>query len=207
LLATHERRLLNWICLRLPAWVTPDHLTLFGLFGALVVFAGYAASHLSPNWLWASVAGYFIHWFGDSLDGSLARFRAIERPKYGYFVDHSADVFGALFIVGGIGVSPFVRLDASLIALVGYYLLAIYAFLGARVVNELKLSYISAGPTELRLILIGLTIAMYAFGQTNLRTMSLNPLDLFVGGIGVVLILLFVVQTLVMVRRLSRQGG
>src|SRR5262249_303245 len=152
------------------------------------------ASHLSPNWLWLSVAGYFIHWFGDSLDGSLARFRAIERPKYGYFVDHSADIFGALFIVGGIGVSPFVCLDASLIALVGYYLLAIYAFLGARGVNELKLSYISAGPTELRLILIGLTIAMYAFGQTNLRTMSLNPLDLFVGGIGVVLILLFVVQ-------------
>ena len=205
-LAVQERRLLNWICPRLPNWVTPDKLTLLALFGAVFVFAGYAASHVSPNWLWLSVAGYCIHWFGDSLDGSLARFRSIERPRYGYFVDHSADVFVALFIVGGIGVSPFVRVDAALVALAGYYLLAIHAFLSARVVSELKLSYVAAGPTELRLMLIGLTIAMYFFGQAGPRIMSLGPFDLAVAAIGVLLILLFVFQTLVTARRLNRQG-
>jgi phosphatidylglycerophosphate synthase len=205
LLAVQERRLLNWICPRLPAWTTPDHLTVLGLIGALMVFTGYAASGLDRNWLWLSVAGLVVHWFGDSLDGSLARFRAIERPKYGYFVDHSADVLGALFIVGGIGVSPFVHFEVSLIALVGYYLLAIHAFLTARVIDELKLSYLAAGPTELRLILIGLTVAMYVFGNAGPRFASLGPLDLFVGAAGTVLILLFVVQTAIMARRLSRQ--
>jgi phosphatidylglycerophosphate synthase len=205
-LAAHERRLLNWICPRLPRWVTPDGLTALALVGAVIVFIGYAASALDRDWLWASVAGYFLHWFGDSLDGSLARFRSIERPRYGYFVDHSADALGALFIVGGLGVSPFVRLDVSLVALAGYYLLAIHAFLGARVVGELKLSHISAGPTELRLILIAITISMHAFGNSGPRFMSLGPFDLLVAGIGVLLILLFVIQSTAMARRLSRQG-
>src|SRR5688572_11914557 len=96
LLAVQERRLLTWICQRLPAWVTPDQLTVLALLGAVAVFAGYAGSNFDRNWLWLPVAGYIVHWFGDSLDGSLARFRAIERPRYGYFVDHSADVLGAL---------------------------------------------------------------------------------------------------------------
>ena len=206
LLAYHERRLLNWICPRLPGWVTPDKLTLLGLVGAALVFAGYAASALDANWLWLSVAGYCVHWFGDSLDGSLARFRAIERPRYGYFVDHSADLVGAMLIVGGIGASPHVRLDVSLIALAGYYMLAAHAFLAARVVGELKLSYIAAGPTELRLILIGLTVAMFAIGPTRSGEWGLSWFDLIVGAIGVLLIALFLAQTLIMARRLSRQG-
>jgi phosphatidylglycerophosphate synthase len=206
LLAYQERRLLNWICPRLPQWVTPDKLTLLGLLGAAMVFAGYAASHLDANWLWLSVGGYCVHWFGDSLDGSLARFRAIERPRYGYFVDHSADLVGAMLIVGGIGASPYVRLDMSLIALAGYYMLAAHAFLAARVVGELKLSYVAAGPTELRLILIGLTIGMFAVGPTRSGEWGLSWFDLIVGAIGMLLIAIFLVQTLAMVRRLSRQG-
>ena len=206
MLAVQERRLLNWICPRLPGWVMPDLLTMLALIGAVIILIGYAASALNPNWLWASVAGYFVHWFGDSLDGSLARFRSIERPRYGYFVDHSADALGGLFIVGGLGLSPFVRLDVSLIALAGYYLLMIHTFLAARVIGEMKLSYVSAGPTELRLILVGLTVSMYVFGHSKLRFMSLSPFDLFVGLIGVLLIILFVIQTSMMARRLARQG-
>ena len=204
-LAVQERRLLNWICPRLPGWVTPDMLTSLALVAAVVIFAGYALSGLDRNWLWASVAGYVLHWFGDSLDGSLARFRQIERPRYGYFVDHSADVLGALFILGGLGATPFVRLDIALVALAGYYMLAAHAFLAARVVGELKLSYVAAGPTELRVILIGLTVAMYAFGDSSWRLGSLGPFDLFVGIAGSVLILLFVIQTVAMARRLARE--
>lgn len=204
-LAAQERRLLNWICPRLPGWTTPDQLTLLALFGAVLVFAGYAASSLDANWLWLSVGGYLLHWFGDSLDGSLARFRAIERPRYGYFIDHSADVFGALLIVGGLGVSPFVRLDISLVALAGYYMLAAHAFLTARVIDELRLSHVAAGPTELRLILIGLTVGMYSFGQSEVAgNAAFSWFDLFVGAVGALLITLFIVQTLVMARRLAR---
>ena len=205
-LAVQERRLINWICPRLPAWVTPDKLTVLGLIGAAIIFTGYAASAIHPDWLWLSVAGYFVHWFGDSLDGSLARFRAIERPRYGYFVDHSADVLGVLLIVGGLGFTSFIRLDVALIALAGYYMLAAHAFISARVVSELKLSYIAAGPTELRLILVGLTVAMYAFGHSRQRFEDLSLFDLLVGGVGLLLMLLFVIQTVAMARRLARQG-
>src|SRR5687768_13526211 len=179
---------------------------MLALVAAVAVFAGYAASAFDRNWLWLSVGGYVVHWFGDSLDGSLARYRSIERPRYGYFVDHSADALGVLFIVGGLGVSPFIRLDVSLVALAGYYLLAIHTFLAARVIGEFKLTYVSAGPTELRLILIGLTVAMYVFGHSAPRFMTFSPFDLFVGSIGVLLIALFVVQTLEMARRLRRLG-
>jgi len=203
-LAVHERRLLNWICPRLPGWVTPDKLTVLALIGAVTIFAGYVGSLESRNWLWLSVAGYFVHWFGDSLDGSLARFRKIERPRYGYFVDHSADVLGALFIVGGIGLTPFVRLDVALIALAGYYMLAAHAFLSARVVGELNLTYVSAGPTELRLMLIGLTVAMYVFGRSDPRVWGLGAFDLFAAAVGAALIALFLVQTLAMAKRLAR---
>ena len=205
-LAIQERRLLNWICPRLPSWVTPDKLTILALVGAVFVFAGYAGSRVDRGWLWLSVAGYVLHWFGDSLDGSLARFRSIERPRYGYFVDHSADVVGALLILSGLGISPYVRVDIALVALAGYYMLAAHAFLAARVAGELKLSYVSAGPTELRLILIGLTGSMFAFGQSAPLMMGLGGFDLFVGAVGVLLALLFVIQTLAMTRRLAREG-
>lgn len=206
LLARQERRLLDWICPRLPQWVTPDGLTGLALLAAVAVFAGYALSGIDRDWLWLSVAGYVVHWFGDSLDGSVARFRSIERPRYGYFVDHSADVLGALFILGGLGLSPFVRLDVALVALSGYYMLAAHAFLSARVVGELKLSAIAAGPTELRLLLIALTVAMYVFGSSGPRYWGLGLFDWFVGAVGVLLILLFVTQTLATARRLERQG-
>jgi phosphatidylglycerophosphate synthase len=205
-LARQERRLLNWICPRLPQWVTPDRLTLLALIAAMVVFAGYSLSIFDRNWLWACVAGYVLHWFGDSLDGSVARFRAIERPRYGYFIDHSADVLGALLILTGLGVSPYIRLDIALFALAGYYMLAAHAFLSAKVVGELKLSHVAAGPTELRLILIGLTIAMYVLGQSGPRFESLGLFDAFVGAVGALLILLFVVQTLAMARRRVSEG-
>lgn len=205
-LARQERRLLNWLCPRLPKWVTPDMLTSLALVAAGAIFAGYALSVYDRNWLWISVAGYVVHWFGDSLDGSLARYRSIERPRYGYFIDHSADILGVLLILTGLGLSPYIRLDVALVALAGYYMLAAHAFLTARVVGELKLSAVAAGPTELRLILIGLTVAMYIFGHSGPRFESLSIFDAFVGAVGALLILLFIIQTVAMARRLIREG-
>lgn len=203
LLATSERRLLNWLCARMPAWVTPDMLTAIGMVGALMVFGGYVASNLGDAWLWVSIAGYFVQWFGDSMDGSLARFRKIERPRYGYFLDHSCDGLATTLVVVGIGLSAYVLLEVALIALAGYLLLSIHAFLSVRVLGEMKLSYAYAGPTELRFILIALTLAMIAAGSHPVFFGVLTYFDLFVGGVGGLLIVFFIIQTLRTARRLA----
>lgn len=205
LIARLERRALNHLCAVMPAWVTPDLLTFTGIVGALLVFGGYLGSNFDAGWLWLSIGGYFVHWFGDSLDGSLARFRKIERPRYGYFLDHSCDGFATMLVVIGIGVTPYVQLEVALIALAGYLLMSIHAFLSVRVLGELRLSYFNAGPTELRLILIGLTLAMLIAGLESPIVWELNGFDFFVGGVGLILIALFALQTATTARRLARQ--
>ena len=206
LLAKAERRLLNWLCARLPAWVKPDHLTSLGLVGALMILIGYVASGADIRWLWLSIAGYCLHWFGDSLDGSLARFRQIERPRFGYFIDHSADGLANLMIMGGLGLSPFVRLDVALFALCGYLLMSIHAFLSARVLGELKLSYIAFGPTELRLMLIAVTLSMFVAHPSGQAGEPWTPLDLLVVTAGAILTLIFLTQTILAARRIAAQG-
>jgi phosphatidylglycerophosphate synthase len=205
LLARGERRLLNWICAHLPRGVTPDMLTFFGMIGALMVFGGYLASNLDPDWLWLSIAGYAVHWFGDSTDGSLARFRRIERPRYGYFLDHSCDGLATTLVVMGIGLSPYVNLAVALVALAGYLLMSIHAFLSVRVVGELRLSYLNAGPTELRFMLVALTLAMLVLGPGRGVFGAVSGFDLFVGAVGFGLIALFGLQTATTARRLARE--
>jgi phosphatidylglycerophosphate synthase len=200
MLARGERVLLNWICARSPAWVRPDMLTAVGMIGALMVLGGYAASHLDDGWLWVAVAGYVVNWFGDSTDGSLARFRKIERPRYGYFLDHSCDGIATTLVVAGIGMSPFVQIEIALVALAGYLLMSIHAFLSVKVSGELRLSYMAAGPTELRIILILFTLAMLAFGYDP---QAMIGYKLFVGFAASVLIGLFLVQTFATARRLA----
>jgi phosphatidylglycerophosphate synthase len=203
LLARSERLLLNWLCARLPTWVVPDMLTAVGMLGALMVFAGYVSSNLGDEWLWCAILGYLIQWFGDSMDGSLARYRKIERPRYGYFLDHSCDGLATTLVVVGIGLSSYVLLEVALIALAGYLLLSIHAFLLVRVLGEMKLSYAYAGPTELRLILIVLTLAMIAAGSEPALFGKFTWFDLVVGTIGGMLILFFVIQTVRTARRLA----
>ena len=203
MLASAERSLLRWLCARMPGWVTPDLLTLLGMIGAASVFIGYAASALDPSWLWLAIAGYLVQWFGDSMDGSLARYRHIERPSYGYFLDHSCDGVATLLILGGIGASPYVRLDIALFALSGYLLLSIHAYLSAKVCGDLKLSYLAAGPTELRLLLIGLTLAMFLLGSAPGMFGRISGFDLFVGIVAGILVILFAIQSWTVARRLA----
>jgi phosphatidylglycerophosphate synthase len=203
-LAISERRVLTFLCGAMPRWVTPDHLTGFGMVGSIAIFGGYAASNWGAAWLGLTLLGFFIQWFGDSLDGSLARFRHIERPSYGYFVDHSCDGLTTLLILAGMGLSPYVRLDIALIALAGYLLLSVHAFLCARVVGQLKLTYLAAGPTELRLMLVGLTLAMMVLGSGPGIFGHVSGFDLFVGTVGSILILLFLMHTVGTARDLAK---
>jgi phosphatidylglycerophosphate synthase len=202
-LAAKERRLLTWLCGKMPPSMTPDRLTAIGMGGSALVFIGYVGSNLGVWWLLVALAGYAIQWFGDSLDGSLARFRKIERPSYGYFLDHSCDGLANLLIVAGIGLSPFVDMDVALIALAGYFLMSMHAFLSARVIGELRLSYLAAGPTELRLFLMLLTIAMMFDDPNRDLIGSVSGFDVLIGAIGGGLILLFIVQTLAVARQLA----
>lgn len=206
LLAEGERRLLNWLCARMPGWLMPDGMTAIGLAGAVAVAIGYAASGMDRNWLWLAVAGYVINWFGDSMDGSLARWRKIERPNYGYFLDHSCDALATVLIVGGLGLSPHIEIEVALFAVLGYLLLSIHTFLSARVLGEFRLSYVGAGPTELRLMLIGLTLAMYWLGPKPDWFAPYTGFDLFAGTVSGVLVLIFAIQTSLVARRLRALG-
>jgi phosphatidylglycerophosphate synthase len=177
-----------------------------GFIGALTISAGYVLSLWSVNFLWLAITGYFIHWLGDSLDGSVARYRKIERPKFGYFIDHSTDALANLIFLGGLGISPYVRLDVALFALIGYFMLSIHAFLAARVVSEMRLSYLAGGPTELRLILIVMTLLMIFFGNVPSFVPGMSAYDVFVGGVGILMVILFIIQTTKTARELLRNG-
>ncbi len=205
-LARHERRLLNWICPRLPAWTTPDQLTTLGFIGAVIVAAGYMLSWIDDEWLGLCLVGYIVNWFGDSLDGSLARWRRIERPNYGYFVDHSVDAVATLLMVGSIGMSPFMRLDVALMAVIGYFLLSIHTFIAAKVAGEFRLSYMAGGPTELRLMLMAMTALMPLVGGHDVLGTNFSGFDLFAIVIASILVTLFVVQSFATARMLRARG-
>lgn len=205
ILARGERRVLNWICPRLPRWVTPDRLTILGFIGALMIAAGYMLCWLDPTWLALSLIGYVVHWFGDSLDGSLARWRKIERPSYGYFVDHSVDGLATLVMVGSIGLSPYMRFDVALLGVVGYLLLSIHSYLAAKVIGEFRLSYMAGGPTELRLMLMTMTVLMPIVGTATVLGTDFSPFDLFALFIASILVTLFITQSFATARQLANR--
>ncbi len=109
-----ERKALVWLAERQPRWVTSDFLTLVGTFGALLVGAGFVLTHYSVNWLWLSIAGLAINWYGDSLDGTLARVRNSQRPIYGYYIDHTIDCVNEALMFIGAGLSPLMNLPLAL---------------------------------------------------------------------------------------------
>jgi archaetidylinositol phosphate synthase len=160
LLSRPERWLLTWLCERCPGWISPDHLTVLGFLGACIVFGAYWASTYSPQFLWVVIFGFLLHWLGDSLDGSLARYRKIERPRYGFFVDHAVDELGNFLILAGLGLSPFVRMDVAMFTIAAYLLLSIYVFLKNHVMSTFEISFIGLSPTELRVALCLMTLGM-----------------------------------------------
>ena len=160
--ALPERRLLSAMCARAPAWVTPDMLTLLGLAGAALAGLGYALMIVNVAFVWLAVIGLLLNWVGDSLDGSLARARGIERPLYGFFVDHVVDALATFFIMVGLSFSGLVDPRVGLITLAAHNLVFSYVFINQAVSNVLVLSFSRFGPTELRMLLV-LAGGIYAF--------------------------------------------
>jgi len=149
-----ERRVLEQIARSLPRWILPDHLTCFGFMGAVIAGGAYILTNQAKGYLWLSSFGFIVNWLGDSLDGTLARIREIERPRYGFFIDHNMDALTALVIAIGAGLSPFVSFAVALLVLIGYYLLCIFTYINTYLKEVFKISYGGFGPTELRLSLI-----------------------------------------------------
>lgn len=205
LLGPLERPLLRWLAAHMPPWVTPDVLTAVGVGGALIVLVGYVLSNFNAVFLWFASLGFVVNWLGDSLDGTLARHRHIERPRYGYFVDHTVDSFNELLIVIGLGLSPYVRLDIAGLALAGYFLMSILVFIRTYVSGVFQISYGKLGPTEVRVILILLNALMFFAGARSFTTAlgTFTPYDVVIGVVAAVLIVLYVVNTLREARALA----
>lgn len=160
ILAAAEKRLLVRIAGRLPAWVNSDHLTTLGAVALLVAGFGYALGRSYPAALLAVVAMLAVNWFGDSLDGTLARVRHQERPRYGFYVDHVLDALGILFLMGGLMAGGYMSLAVGAAFLVTYYLLTIEIALATHALGRFRISYWKIGPTELRILLAAGTLQL-----------------------------------------------
>ena len=200
-----EKKALIWIAKRLPRWVTSDMLTAVGTLGALVVAIGFALSGRSIQWLWLSSAGLVVNWFGDSLDGTLARVRDCQRPIYGYYVDHTVDCIneGLMFI--GAGLSPFLHLDLALLAYAIYLVLTINVSINAHLKGEFRLTYFKLGPTEFRIIVVVANTlliaipALAAIANTHTLfglTVTMHILDYVAAFIILAMVLIYIVTTI-----------
>src|SRR5215469_2644953 len=152
--AVIERRVLRWFAQRMPARVNSDHLTVLGFAAQLGAGAAFALARWSKWGLPLVIACIALNWFGDSLDGTLARLRNQQRPRYGFYVDHMVDSFGALAIVLGLAVSPYIDWRVALAMLIAFLMVSIEAYLATYTLGSFRLSYGRFGPTEIRLLLI-----------------------------------------------------
>ena len=185
LLARHETRVLEWLAPRLPARVMPDHMTALGVLAALGIGAAYWLTLRDPAWLWVASGLLVVHWLGDSLDGTLARVRRTERPKYGYYLDHLVDAGATIAIGVGLGLSPYMTLVTGLAIVVAYLALSINTYLETQVFGVFSLGYGRFGPTEARLGLIALNLALLAGATSVLDTAGLALAGLMLLGLGV----------------------
>lgn len=165
--ARAEKRLLVRLASRLPERVTPDHLTLLGFLGMLLAGAAYALAGRNPLVLHVTNLGLLVNWFGDSLDGTLARHRGRLRPRYGFYVDHVVDAFGATAVLGGLAVSGLMSPVLAAGVLVTYLLFSVHLYLQTHVMGRFRMSVGRVGGTELRLLLAIVNLAAIAWPRVQ----------------------------------------
>jgi archaetidylinositol phosphate synthase len=207
LLARHEGRVLEWIARRLPGWVMPDHLTALGVLAAFGVAGAYLLSNGDKAWLWAASALLVVHWLGDSLDGTLARVRRIERPKYGYYLDHLVDALATAVIGLGLGLSPWMLLAVGLTIVIAYLVLSINTYLETYAFGVFTLGYGRLGPTEARLglIVVNTLIAVGVGVGFEVAGLGLTVLDLIGLGVAGVMVAALVARAARNLRALAEQ--
>lgn len=167
-----EKKVLVWLAERQPRWMTSDILTGIGVVGAVVVALGYFLSNYRIEWLWLASLGFVVNWYGDSLDGTLARVRKTQRPIYGFYLDHNIDGVTMAIMCVGAGLSDMLNLYIAMAVLAVYLLLSISVYINAHLKGEFKLTYAGMGPTEFRLIMIVVN-TLFIFAN-SLREWSVN---------------------------------
>ncbi len=207
LLAPVERRTLKWLAERMPAAVNSDHLTALGLFAMLAGGIFYAFSARDGLWLHAVNVALLVNWFGDSLDGSLARHRNKLRPRYGFYVDHIVDIFGAFFLLGGMALSGHMDVRIALGLLVAYFALNINIYLTTYVLGVFKISYGPLGGTELRILLAAANLSILYGPPLAMAGRAFRLFDVagVVGIVGITAVLVVTtIQNTIQLYRLER---
>jgi len=174
-LSAPERRLLDWLAPRLPSWATPDQLTAFGFMGAVLALAGYALADRLPLALWLVNVGLIVNWFGDSLDGKVARMRGIERPHYGLFLDQSTDVLAQLLFAVGLALSGYIRAEIVAMGFATFLMMGMQGLLRAEVRRVFHLASGGIGLTEIRCLFF-IANALFYFWPP--RPMAVGPLSI-----------------------------
>jgi len=207
LLAPFERRFLPWAARQLPRWVLPDDMTALGVVAAFGVCAAYQLSNNGRGWLWAASGLLVLQWVGDSLDGTLARVRGIQRPKYGFYLDHMVDAIATAAIGLGLGLSPYMLLSIGALIVVGYLILSINVYLESMAFGRFRLGYGLLGPTEIRVVLILLNAALALDLGLDFRLLKLNLTVFDVIGLGIVALMIALLSVRVFgnLRELARE--
>jgi phosphatidylglycerophosphate synthase len=205
LLSAGEKRLLVWMARRLPSWVTSDQLSGLALLSMLGAGASYWIASVHPAALVLVVGFLALNWFGDSLDGTLARVRGTERPRFGYYVDHVIDAVGTLFLLGGMAVSGYMTPVVALALTVAYFLVLIEVYLATHVLKTFRMDFMRVGPTELRIVLAFGTLVLLVHPHSTILGRTYLLFD--VGGIvsAIALLVAFAVAAARNTRRLYRE--
>ena len=191
-LAAAEKRLLILIAGRLPAAINSDHLTVLALAAMALAGAAFAAARWDVRALWLVVVALALNWFGDSLDGTLARVRRAERPRYGFYVDHVLDIGGTTLLLAGLACSPFMAPTVALAVLIAYLLVAGEVFLATAVHGVFRMSMFGVGPTELRIVLAAGAMALLRDPHVSIGALTVRLFDfggaIAAAGLGVVFV-------------------
>ncbi len=219
LLGPLERPALAFFAKHMPKWVNSDMLTVLGLLGSVLAAVSYAmvgTGEVKANpWLFVASLGFVINWFGDSLDGTLARYRNMSRPNYGYYTDHAIDGLTTLLVFGGIGLSGIARFDVSLIALCGWLLLMLQVYLKTHATGVFEMTSIKIGPTEMRLVIIALNTVVYYVGAGSSlfevtiasQVIPVNLGTLVLGVFAILFILYYIYQVITTGSKLAYEDG
>lgn len=202
-----EKPVLLWLVARIPDRVNSDHMSLLGFLGALLTGVSYLLAKNEPIFLWVAAAGFLLNWFGDSLDGTLARYRKLERPRYGYFLDHSIDVICITIVLTGLGFSGYSRIELAWGVNLLYLLMIVYTTLTNFTSRQFQISFALIGPTEIRILAIAASIWLF-FNDTrfiHLGFMDINIFEAILLLLIVVFIPIYLLSTVIQIRRLAKE--
>jgi archaetidylinositol phosphate synthase len=202
--ARAERKALAWLAARLPLWVNSDHLTLLGFTAMFLAGASYALARANRAGLILATIFLALNWFGDSLDGTLARVRNQQRPRYGFYVDHMIDTLGGLFLTGGLAISGIVDWRIALGMFIAFLMLSVEVYLAAYTLGTFRLSFAKFGPTEIRILLAIGNVALWVHPDTRVFGSSYRVFD--VGGVAAIagMFVMIVVATICNTMKLYR---